>query len=50
VVVVVEKWIKSGNYLIPPRTVASTRGYRASTNAFRYKACEVRFVVSYKRA
>jgi hypothetical protein len=46
----VEKWIKSGNYLIPPRTIASTRGYRTNTNAFRYKECEVLFVVSEKRA
>jgi hypothetical protein len=48
IVVVVAKWIKSGNYFIPPRTVASTRGYLTNTNAFRNKECEVRFVVSEK--
>jgi len=48
VVVVVEKWIKSGNYFIPPRTIASTRGYLTNTNAFSYKECEVLFVVSKK--
>jgi hypothetical protein len=48
VVVGKEKWFKSGNYFIPPHTVASTRGYLTNTNAFRYKECQVRFVVSDK--